>query len=369
MKSVRLIFVLAICVSVFGGAYAQLAVTPTPKTYVCNRAPGAVTIDGSISEKEWGKAPWTDAFVDIEGDKQPAPRFNTRTKMMWDDKYLYFAAKMEEPDLWATLTENESVIFQDNDFEIFLDPDGDSHNYYEFEINALGTTWDLILGKAYRDGGPALTHWDLPGMKSAVQLQGSLNDPSDRDKGWTVEIALPLAGFRELYRGKAPKVGDYWRMNLARVQWRLDAKNGKYAKKRDKRGKKLPENNWVWSPQHVISLHKPECWGYLLFSGSATGADAKKLAINPDEEIRLWLYAAYAKQREFQKRKGRFAKSFKELGVEDFTVNGKSLINPEITAGPFGYALTAVSPFTGKACGIRYDGKSWIGAEVKRKGS
>ena len=51
-----------------------------------------------------------------------------------------------------TLTEHDSVIFQDNDFEVFIDPDGDNHNYYEIEINALNTEWDLRLPKPYRDG-------------------------------------------------------------------------------------------------------------------------------------------------------------------------------------------------------------------------
>ena len=57
--------------------------------------------------------------------------------MLWDDEYFYVAAELEEPDIWATLTERDAVIFYDNDFEIFIDPDGDSHEYYEFEMNAL----------------------------------------------------------------------------------------------------------------------------------------------------------------------------------------------------------------------------------------
>ena len=43
---------------------------------------------------------------------------------------------------------------------MFIDPDGDNHLYYEFEINALNTVWDLLLPKPYRDGGPALNGWE-----------------------------------------------------------------------------------------------------------------------------------------------------------------------------------------------------------------
>ena len=69
--------------------------------------------------------------------------------MLWDDNYFYIAEQLEEPHVWATLTKHDSVIFQDNDFEVFIDPDGDNQEYYEIEINALNTDWDLLLKKAY----------------------------------------------------------------------------------------------------------------------------------------------------------------------------------------------------------------------------
>ena len=108
-----------------------------------------------IDDAAWQAAPWTDGFVDIEGDRKPQPRFRTRVKMLWDDEHFYVAAELEEPHVWGTLTKHDSVIFHDNDFEVFIDPDGDNHEYYEFEINALNTEWDLFLKKPYRDGGPA----------------------------------------------------------------------------------------------------------------------------------------------------------------------------------------------------------------------
>ena len=123
------------------------------QSYTCHRAPGPVAIDGDINKDAWKNAAWTADFVDIEGDLKPKPRFRTRVKMMWDDTYFYVCAEMEEPDVWATLTERDSVIFQDNDFEVFLNPSCDTKNYYELEVNALNTVWDLLLRKPYREGG------------------------------------------------------------------------------------------------------------------------------------------------------------------------------------------------------------------------
>jgi hypothetical protein len=236
-----------------------------PKTYHCPKTPEPVKIDGRRDDLAWHWAPWTDTFIDIEGDAKPAPRYKTRVKMLWDDQYFYVAAEMEEPHIWATLTEHDSVIFHDNDFEVFIDPNGDTLEYYEFEINALNTGWDLFLDKPYRHGGKAQNSWEIPGLKTAVFLDGTLNDPSDTDRGWSVEIAFPwkaLAGYA--HKPAPPRPGDEWRVNFSRVQWRLDIVDGKYRKV-----PKTREDNWVWSPQGAINMHIPEHWGRVRFVPAA----------------------------------------------------------------------------------------------------
>ncbi len=63
--------------------------------------------------------------MDIQGDAEAerAPRFRTRAKVLWDENYLYIAAELEEPHVWATLTNHDfAVIFHDPDFEVFIDP-------------------------------------------------------------------------------------------------------------------------------------------------------------------------------------------------------------------------------------------------------
>ena len=129
---------------------------PELRHYIAYRLTERLEVDGKLAETSWGMAPWSEPFVDIEGAAKPAPRFRTRVKMLWDDAFFYIGAELDEPHVWATLTEHDSVIYHDNDFELFVDPDGDTHEYYELEINALGTVWDLFLMKPYRDGGTAL---------------------------------------------------------------------------------------------------------------------------------------------------------------------------------------------------------------------
>ena len=162
-----------------------------PRGYLCHFATNGIKVDGNLDDAAWALAPWTSDFGDIVGPSKPAPRFRTRAKMLWDDNYLYVASELEEPHVWATLTNHDSVIFRDPDFEVFIDPKGSTHNYYEFEMNALNTGWDLRLDKPYLDHGKPHNEWDIPGLKTAVLVRGTLNDPSDTDLGWSVEIAFP----------------------------------------------------------------------------------------------------------------------------------------------------------------------------------
>ena len=243
---------------------------PAPKGYVCYRAITPIQIDGRLDDEAWKAAPWTDAFVDIQGDVRPRPRFQTQAKMLWDDTYFYVGALLEEPHVWGTLTKHDSVIFQDNDFEIFIDPDGDNQEYYEIEINALNTEWDLFLKKAYRDGGPAINEWEIPGLKTAVHVSGTLNNLKDTDQSWSVEFAIPWKVLAEFaHRPSPPKDGDQWRVNFSRVEWQHQIVGGKYRKVPN-----TPEDNWVWSPQGAIDMHRPERWGYVQFSTAPAGQAA-----------------------------------------------------------------------------------------------
>jgi len=235
-----------------------------PRKYTCRYITDDLPVDGSLTHSAWSKAEWTDDFEDIEGSSKPIPSFKTRAKLLWSDKYLYIGAFLEEPHVWATITKKNSVIFHDNDFEVFIDPDGDSMNYHEFEMNALNTIWELTLVKPYRDGGPVIDPDNIEGLKTAVRVSGTINDSSDTDEGWSLEIAIPWAGLVK-YAGTMkcpPSPGDTWRMNFSRVEWKIEIVNGEYVKKPGK------EDNWVWSPQGMIDMHQPEHWGYVRFDRS-----------------------------------------------------------------------------------------------------
>ncbi|GAB4530903.1 MAG: hypothetical protein OHK0046_51690 [Anaerolineae bacterium] len=260
--------------------------------YTCYRSNQPIMIDGRLDKAVWQHAPKSARFVDMAAG---TPGFyDTRMAALWDDDFLYIGFWVEEPFVEAHHTERDSIIFQENDVEVFIDG-GDC--YYELEINARGVPYEVmfIWCDAYARGGrfdvpefdvlsrrvhsfggdydrrPASfwtgTHprgtrwafldWDLPGLQIATHIEGTLNDHADIDRGWTAEIALPWAGMTWLANGRnlPPQDGDTWRIFFGRFQKLMNA------------GQEVqPHPAWVMSPHGVYDTHRPECFPHIIFS-------------------------------------------------------------------------------------------------------
>jgi hypothetical protein len=290
---------------------------PAQRHYVCYYTARQPVIDGSGDDPAWQQARWTEDFKDIEGDIRPKPSLRTRAKMLWDSTYLYIYAELEETDLWATLHHHDTIIYEDNDFEVFINPDNSTHRYFELEINALGTVMDLFMNKPYRNGGKALLSWDTQGLLSAVKTVGTLNHPGDIDQGWSVEMAIPL-GSLSFWGDRPVGDGDQWRINFSRVEWDRDVRDGQYLVRTNAAtGRRLPEHNWVWSPQGIIDMHAPEKWAYLQFSTHGGGTDTVGFVVPADAEVRGKLWMVYDAQQKYLRQHGHYAGSPAELGIKD----------------------------------------------------
>lgn len=83
-----------------------------------------------LEKSEWNHVPWSDPFVDIEGtERKPREYPRTRVKMMYDDEWFYVGAELMETKIWGTIREKNATMYHENDFEVFLNPDGSRHNY------------------------------------------------------------------------------------------------------------------------------------------------------------------------------------------------------------------------------------------------
>jgi hypothetical protein len=229
---------------------AEVASTgPAPDVYRCAATTMPVTVDGKLDDVPWRAAPWTSDFVDIVGGEahpQPPP-LRTRAKLAWDDKFLYVAAEIEETDIHAQMRQRDMPLFREGAFELFLDPDDDGRDYLELEVNAIGTIFDLMMDKPYRAGGHGDASLDLEAAACRVHVDGTLDDRADRDRGWTMELAIPWTSLDRIGVKGPPKVGDRWRMELGRSPGRP---GGRFA---------------TWRPHGRGDMHVPDKWGYLQF--------------------------------------------------------------------------------------------------------
>jgi hypothetical protein len=226
-------------------------------------------------------------------------------------------------------------------------------------VNALGTPWDLLLIKPYRDGGPAMHGWDIAGLKSGVDVRGTINRPGDRDDGWSVEIAMPWKILREVVPGqKPPRAGDRWRVNFSRVEWQVNADGTRYVKRlRPGTTNPLPEDNWVWSPQGAIDMHMPERWGYVQFSGLPAGAGSEPFVDDPNERVVWALRRLYYRQRRLHAANGGYARTLDALGAAELRVEGLDF-RPSIEATSSFYEIGAPG-FNGTVLHINQDGHVW----------
>nr|WP_319272502.1 carbohydrate-binding family 9-like protein [uncultured Draconibacterium sp.] len=300
------------------GKYAHLFTSPN--TYIAGQSRDAITIDGQANEPAWINAAWTSEFIDIQGANMPHPTYPTQIKMLWDDTNLYIFAELVEENIWAYYDKQDMIVYHENDFEVFIDPNGDTHNYYEFEVNAQNTLFDLFLDKPYRNGGKPDIEWNARDFKSAVHLDGTLNDPTDTDKKWCVEMAIPFSSLTTDGNFIQPKAGDIWKINFSRVQWQTEIIDGKYTRKTNEDGKLLPEDNWVWSPQGVINMHFPERWGLIQFSHEFPESTHASFQVPEEELLVRHLWHVFYAQRDYQSEHKTFCNNLATLGIP---ANGK----------------------------------------------
>ena len=312
-----------------------------PLQYTTYQTNGPIHIDGKLKEASWDDAEWSDYFVDIEGSKKPVPPLQTRFKLLWDSQFMYIAAELQEPAIWATLKKHDDIIFYDNDFEIFIDPDGDTHNYFEVEVNAFNTIFDLFLPRPYRNGGIPLVNWDVQQLRSAVSIMGTINQVKDTDKKWLVEMAIPLHSISIGEKVQVPKNGTSWRINFSRVQYDTEIIDGAYVKKTDTiTHRKLPAHNWVWSPQGVVNMHMPERWGYLLFSTQKIGSPKITLPLPAAEAYKKYLWLLFYKQQQYRFQHQQYATELSQLTFpSEIEVTG---LNCHIVLEATGLQYTAI---------------------------
>lgn len=180
--------------------------------YKAPRAAKPPTIDGKLDDAQWKNAPEVTLTTSFDGKE--AQR-KTRLRMLYDDTNIYVAFDCDDPDVWGTLRNKDDAIYNQDVVEVFFDADADGATYNELQVSPHNVNFDASF-VARRSNLEEAMKWES-GMKTAVDVRGTLDDTSDTDKGWSAEMQIPIANLN-----KVPKVppgkGDKWRFNAYRLE-------------------------------------------------------------------------------------------------------------------------------------------------------
>ncbi|MCA9117464.1 MAG: 6-bladed beta-propeller, partial [Planctomycetaceae bacterium] len=223
--------------------------------YTAHRAGSPIVIDGRLDEKAWQNAatfgdfhfPWWK-----EGKKE-----QTVARMLWDDKHLYVAYDCRDAHVSAVHTEHDSKVYLDDCVELFTAPNPERPlEYFNIEMNVNRA----VLDRHHPDGPgkPQTPNWTAEGIQIATRVDGTLNDDSDTDRGWVLEVAIPFACFEPATGRAHPRDGDVWHLNLNRLG-----------------GKTNPQHS-QWSPGKTEqpAFHTPETFGRVTFSAKTPAEQA-----------------------------------------------------------------------------------------------
>lgn len=216
---------------------------PERRLYLAPRLTGPIVVDGEPDEA-WRQVPWTEEFTMLGYLGEGPPTSRTRAKLAWDGEALYVLAWMEDPDIEATYTAHDSALWEEEVFEVFIDPPGTGENYFELQVNPLGTTTDLRIIEPSFEPWQRAARWECAGWTHAAKVFGTVGDPSDTDTAWTVEMRIP---FKAL--GGTPRPGDTWRLQM----YRFDRGAGRER-----------EEGVAWSPS--VATHVTEEFGEVMFA-------------------------------------------------------------------------------------------------------
>lgn len=227
-------------------AFGQLSPLPV---YEVLRTAIPIRVDGKLDEAAWINTPGVGNFV-INKDGSPSP-FKTEAKVLYDDKFLYFAFRCVDDNVWSTFRRRDEHLWNEEVVEVFLQADPRQTSYIELEVNPLGTMLDIFLVDIRKP--LHYKSWNSEKLAWAVQVDGTV-DGKGGDRGWTCEVALPMEDIVPAPH-IPPQPGDRWRLNLYRVE-------------------KLPvAAGMAWSPTLKGDFHIPSRFGEIVFTNRQVPVD------------------------------------------------------------------------------------------------
>ncbi len=201
--------------SLYAQTEKQLVIGEQP-VYKVARAKGPITVDGKMDEPDWKNAEVQPISNFFRLDK-PAEKQNSKFRMLWDDSTIYLFYECEDTSLTARETKFDGRTYMDDCAEFFVVPIPDSvYMHFGFEINITDVRYDyIVLWKYYNNRTFFISGYN-PEYKVKTVYDGTLNNDKDKDKGWSMEFAIPMTAFSNINGVTRPRTGARWAFQAVR---------------------------------------------------------------------------------------------------------------------------------------------------------
>jgi hypothetical protein len=218
---------------------------PLPE-YVVKPIKDRIVVDGKLSEPAWSQAaPITLMFP---WDFQTGKKQKTSVRMIRDADNLYVGYEADDLDITATYENRDDPTYKDDCVEIFIKPSQETDSYFGMEMNARGVLYDYF----YPFPNGLDKDLNFEGVLLKTTLRGTLNERTDQDRGWTLEVAIPFNNFARLSKQATPKSGDKWRVQVNRWDGTEDSA-----------GRRL--SMWCHPGLKKAHPHNPDRFGVVVF--------------------------------------------------------------------------------------------------------
>ena len=205
------------CIAACLATYAQtkkLVIGEQP-LYKVAKTTEPITVDGKMDEAAWQNATEVSFDYFYRSDNKPMDKQKTKFRMMWDNANMYLFYTAQDTSLTFRETQPDARPYLDDCAEFFVLPAPDSLNMHlGFEINIAKAAYEYIMFWQFANKGNVFVkQYNPDGYKVAVTTDGTINDDKDKDKGWTMEIAIPFSSLGGFQR---PRAGVKWAFQAVR---------------------------------------------------------------------------------------------------------------------------------------------------------
>lgn len=205
-----------------------------------------IHIDGNLADHGWQSAQKLPLSNNFNGAPIEDNSLESYAMTCYDTENLYLAFVNHDHHIFSSYSHRDEFLWKEEVAEVFIDTDEILTTYIELEISPKNVLYDSFITDTANIDLVETSKFNLEGWRTAVTLFGTINNNSDTDSLWTVEMAIPFTSIKTDFDIK--KIAEYvWKINFYRVD-HVD------------RG----PTHYAWSPTYA-RFHSPSKFGTIIF--------------------------------------------------------------------------------------------------------